>query len=222
MRDRLARLLRAAAGDDGTGAVWERLTPGGREVLRLAFAEARELGHPCIADEHILLGLLRHGSSPAAALLRAQGLEVAAARADLLRIGPALPRRADPVRHRLEAAFGTDALHAAERRVRRRPRWRGGHPRPRPLCVYLLARRSLILAVRFADQRGDAAIGPVHLLYGVVRDAGDPLGAQLSGRSRRQLAGLGWRAGRPNPLRLLLEARGIDLARLTTQLGRTA
>jgi hypothetical protein len=29
----------------------------------------------------------------------------------------------------------------AERRVRRRPRWRGGHPRPSPLCVHLLVLR---------------------------------------------------------------------------------
>jgi ClpA/ClpB-like protein len=65
-------VLRAAIGDDGTGAVWERLASDGREVLRLAFVEARQLEHPCIADEQVLLGLLRHGTSGAAALLRDQ------------------------------------------------------------------------------------------------------------------------------------------------------
>jgi hypothetical protein len=30
---------------------------------------------------------------------------------------------------------------------------------------------------------------------------------------------LGWTAGRPNPLRLLLEAHGIDLTRLAAELG---
>lgn len=120
----------------------------------------------------------------------------------------------------LETTFGAEALQAAERRVRRRPRWRGGHPRPSPLCVYILAKRAFEIAARFAHQRGDAGIGPEHLLYGLLQDARDPLGTQLSRRSRRQLATLGWTTGRPNPLRLLLEARNIDPARLTTALGQ--
>lgn len=232
MRDRLARLLRGAIGDDGTGGMWDRLTPDGRQVLRLAFIEARELGHPCIADEHVLLGVLRHGGSQAAALLQARGLDLATARAELLRVGPTLGPAADPagalrtlgidveeVRRRLEATFGTHAVQAAERRVRRRPRWRGGHPRPSPLCVYLLAKRSFEFAARFATGRGDDGVGPDHLLYGVVQDARDPLGTQLGRRSRKELAVLGFAPGRPNPVRLQLEARGIDLARLAAQLG---
>ena len=232
MHRRLTRLLRSAIGDDGSGAIWDRLTPDGRAVMRLAFVEAHELGHPCMADEHVLLGLLRHGTSQAAALLRAEGLDLATARAELSRVGPTLGPRVDPagalrtlgieveeVRRRLEATFGAHAVHAAERRVRRRPRWRGGHARPSPLCVYILAKRSFEIAARFADRRGDAEIGPDHLLHGVLHDARDPLGTQLSRRSRRELAGLGWTEGRPNPLRLLLEARGIDPSRLAAELG---
>jgi ATP-dependent Clp protease ATP-binding subunit ClpA len=194
--------------------MWDRLSPEGREVVRLAHVEARELGHPCLADEHVLLGLLRHASSEAAALLRAHGLDLAGARAELLRVGPTLGPRTDPagaltglgieveeIRRRLQASFGTEALAAAERRVRRRPRWRGGHPRPNALCHYLLAKRAFEFADRLAKQRGDAAVGPEHLLYG-----------------RRELATVGWTAGRPNPLRLVLEARGIDLAGLTAEL----
>jgi hypothetical protein len=231
---RLIRLLRAAIGDDGTGAVWPRLTPDGQEVIRLAFAEARRLGHPWMADEHVLLGLLRHGNSPAAALLRARGLDLEAARDGLRRFGPALGPAASPagalqavgidageIRQRLEASFGPDAVQAAERRVRRRPRWRGGHPRPDPLCVYILAKRALEIAARFAARRGDTGIGPQHLLYGVLCDARDPLGTQLSRRSRRQLAPLGFAPGRPNPVRLQLQAHGIDLSRLTADLYAT-
>jgi ATP-dependent Clp protease ATP-binding subunit ClpA len=234
MWDRLIRLLRAMIGDDGTGPMWQRLTPDGQDVIQLAYREARELGHPCLADEHVLLGLLRHGTSQAAALLRAEGLDLATARAELIRVGPTLGPRVDPagalrtlgidaeeVRRQVEASFGTGALQAAERRVRRRPRWRGGHPRPSPLCVYILAKRSFEMAARFADRRGEAGIGPEHLLYGLLQDARDPLGTQLSRRSRRELAALGWTAGRPNPLRLLLEARSVDLTQLAAALGQS-
>jgi hypothetical protein len=40
-----------------------RLTPDGHEVPRLAFVEACELGRPCLADERVLLVLLRHGTA---------------------------------------------------------------------------------------------------------------------------------------------------------------
>jgi len=211
--------------------MWGRLTRDGREVVRLAYVEARELGHPGMADEHVLLGLLRLGGA-AAELLEDHGIDLATARAELLRVGPALPSQADPagalrtlgidvdvLNTRLAATFGADAVLAAQRRVRRRPRWRGGHPRPSALCVHLLAKRSFEIGSRFADQRGDSGVGPEHLLYGILQDARDPLGTQLSRRSRRQLAVLGWVGGRPNPLRLLLEARGIDLSRLSAQLS---
>lgn len=229
---RLTCLLRAAIGDDGTGPMWERLTPQGHEVLRLAFVESRELGHPCLTDEHLLLGVLRHGTSEAAALLHSRGVDLLTARAELQRVGPTLGPRVDPVgalrslgidveevRQRLEDTFGAHAVRVAERRVRRRPRWRGGHARPNPLCVYLLAKRSLEFAARFADRQGDAGIGPEHLLYGALRDARDPLGTQFSRRTRRELGTLGWIAGRPNPLRLILEAHDVNLSRLTTELG---
>ena len=199
--------------------------------MRLAFVEARELESPCLADEHVLVGVLRHGTSEAATLLRARGLDLATARAELIRVGATLGPRVDPagalrslgieveeVRRRLEATFGADALQAAERRVRRRPRWRGGHPRPDPLCTYVLAKRSFDIAARFANERGDAGIGPEHLLFGILHDARHPLGAQLGRRTRRELAMLGWSAGRSNPLQLLLEARGVDLTRLAAQL----
>jgi hypothetical protein len=159
-------------------------------------------------------------------------LDLATARAELLRVGPTLGRRVDPagalrslgieveeVRRRLEVTFGTHAVEAAEWRVRRRPRWRGGHPRPSPLCVYVLAKRAFEISARFADRRGEAGIGPDHLLYGILHDACDPLGTQLGRRSRIELATLGWTPGRPNPLRLMLEGRGIDLTRLAAQLG---
>jgi ATP-dependent Clp protease ATP-binding subunit ClpA len=200
--------------------------------MRFAYVEARELGHPCIADEHVLLGVLRHGVGRAAALLMEVGLDPATVRAELLRVGPTIGSAADPVnalravgvdideiRQALEASFGVEAVQAAERRVRRRPRWRGGHARPSPLCVHLLAKRSFEFAAAYATRRGDTGIGPDHLLYGVLRDALDPLGTQLSRRTRQQLAPLGFTSGRPNPVRLQLQGRGIDLRWLAAQIG---
>jgi ATP-dependent Clp protease ATP-binding subunit ClpA len=235
MPDWLSRHLRAAMGDDGTGGMWDRLTPQGRQVIRFAFIEARELGHPCLADEHVLLGVLRQGSSRAAALFEAGGLDLVTARAELLRVGPTMGAAQDPatalraigvdveaIRQRLEATFGADALETAEQRVRRRPRWRGGHPRPDPLCVHILAKRSFEIAAHFARGRGDDQIGPDHLSYGVLQDALDPIGTQLSRRGRRQLATLGFLPGRPNPVRLQLEARGLQISQLAAQLTQTA
>src|SRR5688500_6175940 len=83
-------------GDDGTGPMWQRLSHDGLQVLAMAAREARDLGHPCTADEHVLLGLLRHGTSATAALLRDQGLDLATARAALLEVGPTVGPRADP------------------------------------------------------------------------------------------------------------------------------
>jgi ATP-dependent Clp protease ATP-binding subunit ClpA len=232
VRRRIGRLLWAAIGDDRVAAVQERFDPDAREVMRLANIERRELGHPGLADEHILLGLLRHGTSPAAALLHAHGLDLDSARTELLAIGPTLGPKADPaaalralgidvdqIRHRLEATFGTTTVLAAERRVRRRPRWRGGHARPNPLCGYLLAKRALHFAGDLAAEREDSHLTSQHLLYGLLCDAQDPLGTDLSRRSRSTLASLGWTPGRPNPLRLLLQARGVDLARLATDVS---
>lgn len=211
-------------GDDGSGGLWKMLTTDGRQVLRLGFVEARALGHPCLADEHIVLGLLRHGTSDAAALMRDRGLDLDTARAGVLRAGPSLGPAQDPsaalralgidvegMRRRLEESFGGEAVRAAERRVWRRPRWRGGHARPGAVCVHLLASRSFEIAMRYAATRDDAGVGPEHLLYGALSDARDPLGTGLGRRRRRQLSRLGWIPDRPNPLRVMLEDRGIDL-----------
>jgi hypothetical protein len=229
----ISRRLWAAIGDDRVGAAWDRFDSDARAVMRLAGVERRELGHPGLTDGHILLGLLRHGASPAAALLRAHGLDLTSARSGLLAVGPTPARGADAaaallvvgididhVYERLGVTFGHAAVRGAERRVRRRPPWRGGHRRPHPLCVHMLAKRALHFATDLADDRGDDRITPQHLLCGVLRDAHDPLGTQLSRRGRRSLAEWGWTSGQVHPLRLLLQNRGVSLTGLTTDAGR--
>ena len=206
----------------------ERPSPAYREIMRLAEAERRLLTHPYLGDEHLLLGVLVHASSPAAARLNKLGLDLATARAEIARIvsesGP--PARDDvallrelgvdvaQMRRRLESTFGTLAVHEAARKVRRRPWWRG-RARHSPLCgpPYLI-KRAQFIACTTAGERGEAEIGPEHLLYGVLRVARDPLGSGLGRRGRREAARLGLRAGSPHPVRLLLAAHGIDLERL--------
>ncbi len=133
---RVSRVVRAATDDDGTGAVWPRLTPDGRTVLDLAFAEARELGHPCMAGEHVLLGLLRHGTSPAAVLLRARGLDLDSARAGVRHAGPALGPGASPAVALRALGIDADEVRppaAGRRSVRITMTGRvGSHAEPRP------------------------------------------------------------------------------------------
>ncbi|MFI6291253.1 Clp protease N-terminal domain-containing protein [Nonomuraea sp. NPDC050790] len=216
--------------------MWNRLSPEGAEVVRLAYVEARESGtapwtSSYIGDEHVLLAILRHGDGPAARLLAEHGLELADARERLRDIGPSLRPHVDggqalrafgvdpdALREQLRSAFGPAAVEAAERRVRRRPWWRGGHSRHPSPRTFLLAKRAFDLAERLAIRQGATGIGPEHLLFGILGDALDPVGIQLSRRSRRQISRYGWRPGRPNPLRLLLEMHELDPRRLSAEL----
>jgi ATP-dependent Clp protease ATP-binding subunit ClpA len=216
--------------------VWDRLTPDARAVLDRALAEADRLGHGYLGDEHVLLGLLGHPQSPAAAVLAEAGLELAGARAELGRLAGdgLIPRcRADDaaalrsvgidveqVRERLSAAFGAEAVGRAVWRASRRPWWRGGGRRRTPLCGRpLFVKRALELAAAHADAAGQPAVGPQQLLYGVLRDAADPYGTGLSRRSRRHLAQLGWTLGPVNPATALLRAHRIDPGELAGRLA---
>ncbi|HYS38461.1 MAG TPA: Clp protease N-terminal domain-containing protein [Pseudonocardiaceae bacterium] len=200
-------------------------SPAAREVSRLAEGERVRLGHPYLGDEHLLLGILAHGSSGGAVMLTERGLDLAIARAGVARLvenaGPLARDDAAvlrefgidvaQMRRQLESTFGTLALHEAERQVRLRPWWRGrgGHS---PLCgpPYLI-KRSQFIACTTAGKHGDKPIRPEHLLYGVLRVAHDPLGSGLGRRGRRDMARLGLHVGAPHPVRLLLTEHDIDL-----------
>jgi len=217
--------------------MWERLSPGAREVMRLALAESEQLGHGYVGDEHVLLGLLREQASQASSLLRGHGLDLASARAELRRLSAAglMPRsRADDagalravgvdveaVRQRLVTAFGAEAVGAAVWRASRVPWWRGGGRRRTPLCgPPFFAKRALYLASCYAESREAAAVTPEHLLHGVLRDLDDPYGAQLGRRGRKHLTQLGWTIGPVNPAGALLQAHDVDTIRLRSELDR--
>jgi len=66
--------------------VFERFTDGARQVVVLAQAEARALGHNYIGSEHILLGLLREQEDLAAGVLESFGINLEEARAKIVQV----------------------------------------------------------------------------------------------------------------------------------------
>ena len=85
----------------------------------------------------------------------------------------------------------------------------------------MFAKRALWLATCYAEGQGESAVGPEHLLYGVLRDLDDPYDAQLGRRGRRHLTQLGWTIGTVNPAGALLQAHGIEPIQLRAELDHT-
>ncbi len=212
--------------------MFERFTEQAHRVVGLAGEEAEGLGHRYLGPEHLLLGILREGASGAARLLRAHGVGLEAARDGLL----ALARRGvvptpqptdrqllgtfgidlQEIRRTTEQSFGGQALAAATWRVTRRRFWRGDRVVWTPLCgPPFLAKRALHLASQQALTLGHGAVGPGHVLLGVLEDARAPAGRMRVPRRHRRIAehvGLpdGYR-GAAGPL---LGALGVDVERL--------
>ncbi|MBC7287083.1 MAG: ATP-dependent Clp protease ATP-binding subunit [Armatimonadetes bacterium] len=78
LRYDLERQMERGSGVSQTGEV--SFTADARDVMSLAWNEARQLRVPYIGTEHILLGLLRLGKGPAFQLLRHYGVDLATAR----------------------------------------------------------------------------------------------------------------------------------------------
>ncbi len=212
--------------------MFERFTEQALQVLDLAREEAEGLGHRYLGPEHVLLGILRDGASGAAQLLRAHGIGLEAARAELLGLAhqgvvPA-PRPSDrallgtlgidleEIRRSTEQTFGGQALAEATWRVTRRRSWRGTRVVWTPLCgPPFLAKRALHLASQQASILGHGAVGPGHVLLGVLQDAREPAGrARLSRRHRRITAHVGLPDGYQGAAGPLLRALGVDLEAL--------
>jgi hypothetical protein len=103
--------------------------PGGAPGDEPGLEESEQLGHGYVGDEHLLLGLLGEESSQASSLLRAHGLDLPGARAELRLVTAGLTPRShtdvralravgidvENARQRLVAAFGAAAAGAARR-----------------------------------------------------------------------------------------------------------
>jgi ATP-dependent Clp protease ATP-binding subunit ClpA len=217
---------------DGSGSggdkVFGRFTEPAHRVLDLARNEAERAGHRYLGPEHVLVGLLAEGHSRAAGVLRAYGVDLAAARVALARLAqqgvvPA-PRPSDAellgtlgidldaVRRNTEHAFGVQVVGSATRRVtRRRGRW-GRRVVWTPLCgPPLVAKRALWLASEQAQALGHDQVRPEHLLLGVLEDARQPADMVRGSRRHRQItAHIGLPDGYQGAAGLLLGVLEVD------------
>jgi len=184
--------------------VFERFSEQAHRILDLAQEEAERCGHRYLGPEHVLLGVLAEGHSGAARVLRAHGVELAAARAGLRRLAgqgvvpaprpsdaqllSALGIDLDAIRHNTEQAFGVRAVGEATWRVTRRHRWRGSRVVWTPLCgPPFVAKRALQLASQQAQAFGHDAVGPEHVLLGMLEDARQPADSTMGSRRHRRI-----------------------------------
>jgi len=169
--------------------MFERFTEASREVVVVAQQEARQLGHPCIGTEHLLLGLIHQPPNAVARLLRPQGLEPAIVRTDIQRL---LGERFEPdlsfteadaedaaalkaigidlakVRAAIEESFGAGALQLSQPSPRRRGlfgRKTGGH-----IPFSSRAKKVLELSLREAIRLRHNFIAPEHIMLGLLRE----------------------------------------------------
>jgi len=182
--------------------MFERFTQQAREVVIHAQEEARDLDHPYIGTEHLLLALLNPDAGIAHTVLHEAGLNRTGARADVKRLlhkGSAVLGDGDAealqeigidldaVRARIEETFGPGALAGTVLvpgrrrgllgRLRRRP---APAPRPRGTHRPFTARtkKVLELSLREAVRLRHNYIGTEHLLLGLLRE-GNGLAAMV-------------------------------------------
>ncbi len=148
-----------AEGSIGRRAHTEEL----RAVISLAIQEARKLNHPYVGTEHLILGLLAHGESIPAEVLRDQGLDLDQLREKTL----ALLRSAMDTSHDVAHSQHGDLewVHQQElaKAFRSPTFW-----------------HTLILAVDSANRLGAGEVEPAHLLLALLRDPDNRLGDLLA------------------------------------------
>jgi Clp amino terminal domain, pathogenicity island component len=214
-----------------------------RRVVELAEEEASRVGHRYVGPEHLLLGLLRDGGGGAARILRAEGVDLEAARAALGVLaargvvpGPrpsdaellgALGIELEAVRRDAEHAFGARALGWAIREATRARRRGVGRVARTPLeGPPMLATHALMLARERAEALGRDAVGSELLLLGVLADLTTrPPRCMSNPWVRRLHASVGLPEGYRGAAGPLLDVLGEDPERLraaaVTALGAT-
>jgi hypothetical protein len=200
--------------------------------VELAGEEASRFGHRYVGPEHLLLGMLRNDGSEAARVLRAEGVDLEAARAALGRLAAqgVVPRprlsdaellgslgiRLEAVRRDAEEAFGIQRLGWAIREATRaRRRGVGRVPRTPLQGPPMLAAQALMLARERAEALGHDAVGAELLLLGVLDDVTTrPPRCMSNPWVRRLHVSVGLPEGYRGAVGPLLTSLGVDLDRL--------
>jgi ATP-dependent Clp protease ATP-binding subunit ClpA len=171
--------------------MFERFTQAARDIVMQAQSEARDLRHPFVGTEHLLLAMISNGADPIPAALRDSGADPAALRqAIITRVGSS-PASAEPlpdpdaddaaalkaigidldaVRRAIEDTFGPGALCLSrpvepKRRGRLRRFSGGGH-----VPFSRRAKKVLELSLREAIRLKHTFIAPEHLMLGILRE----------------------------------------------------
>ncbi|MGC9666353.1 Clp protease N-terminal domain-containing protein [Planosporangium sp. 12N6] len=165
--------------------MFERFTMNARQVVVLSQQAARELHHPFIGTEHLLLALLDSGCGATHVILREAGVTRERVLADINRMvrpdavplgeGDAAALEAigidlEAVRAKVEELFGPGALQPTQPEGRRgwlRRKVIGDH---RPFSVR--AKKVLELSLREAVALRHNFIAPEHILLGILRESG--------------------------------------------------
>jgi ATP-dependent Clp protease ATP-binding subunit ClpC len=200
--------------------------------VELAGEEASRFGHRYVGPEHLLLGMLRNDGSEAARVLRAEGVDLEAARAALGRLAAQgvvpRPRPSDAellgtlgieletVCRDAEQAFGIQRLGWAIREATRARRRGVGRVARTPLeGPPMLAAHALMLAGERAKALGHDAVGSELLLLGVLDDVTTRPPRCMANRWVRRLhVSVGLPEGYRGAVGPLLAALGVDLDRL--------
>jgi ATP-dependent Clp protease ATP-binding subunit ClpA len=181
----------------------ERFTHASRDAVVRAQVEARELQHPRIGTEHLLLALLNDAHGPVATMLSDDGVDHDTVRANLTRrVGQGTVIAAEPladtdqadadalraigidiaaVRRAIEENFGPDALRLPPPEAPRRRgllRRKTTRPPRGHIPFSPRAKKTLELSLREAVRLKHNFIAPEHILLGIVRDGGG-LGARI-------------------------------------------
>ena len=210
----------------------DRFTEEARRVLDLAREEAERFGHRFVGPAHLVLGLLRDGGNPAAGILQAGGVDLAAARAALDRLAeqgvvPG-PRPSDAellgtlgidlevIRRDTEQTFGVQALRHATREATRARRGGVGRVPRTPLeGPPTLTTQATYLASQQAKALDYGAVDPELLLLGVLEDVRTPWPRCMANPWVRQLhASVGLPEDYRGAAGPLLTALGVDLDEL--------
>jgi len=194
--------------------MFERFTTAARSVVVGAQQSARDLQHPTIGTEHVLLALIDM-DGPVQRLLAERDIDAAAVRADVERhVGTQPPGRSfadaddedaaalkaigidlDKVRAAIEESFGPEALRLPRPAQRRgffgKLYASGGH-----IPFSARAKKVLELSLREALRLKHNYIAPEHIMLGLLRE-GDGLAA------------------------LILADRGVDFDELRADLTRS-